>query len=107
MANNWPSAAVTTISPSIVPSSVDHLRLNKIDASFVRKFLRKYGQYIAEIEERAGRLYDNAFLATEPIRPVNLKFCFDPNNLESAAELGLMPGVSDVASRTQDVHRFF
>ena len=73
-------------------ATVDHPRLVKQDPNSIRIFLRLYDQYTNEVLARALQLSDSEQPA-EAGKPVDLKFCVEPEYLESAIALGFIPGV--------------
>lgn len=83
---------------SFVASSVNHPHLTSTDAESIRFFLCEYDQYCKEITERAQQLTVDGATSSEPICPVSLKFCIDPEYLDSVIALGSLPGVTDYAS---------
>lgn len=80
---------------SFLTSSVSHPRLLRTDSESVRVFLRLYDQYVREIASRSKQLTVSGSISTEPIRPVNIKYCVDPEIIESALALGFIEGHSN------------
>ena len=74
--------------------SVNHPRLVRTDAESIRVFLRLYDQYSKEVTARVEQLTVSP-ATTEAVRPVNLKYCVDPEYLESAIDLGLIEDVEN------------
>lgn len=70
------------------------------DSGSIRVFLCKYNQYCKEIARRVQRLTVDGANSSVPIRPAGLKFCNDPEYLDSAIGLDFLPGVTDYASLT-------
>lgn len=63
--------------------------INEIDPENIRVLLRRYDQYYHEVTARARQLSPDAS-SSEPVRPVNLSFCVDPEYLYSAIALGFI-----------------
>lgn len=70
-------------------TSVDHPRLTKTDAETIRTFLR-YNQYEKKVKERTHQLVAEVIVANENVLPARLKFCMDPEYLESSLVLGFI-----------------
>lgn len=71
-------------------TSVDHPRLIRTDAESIRVFLKLYDQYSNEVKARAQQLTTVGSSSTQVVRPVSLKFCVDPEYLESAIAFGFI-----------------
>ena len=83
-----PSPVISTQGASFVTASVNRPRLLRADAESVesvRVFLRLYNQYSNEVTARAEQLTVHGATSSEAIRP--LKFCVDPEYLESVITL--------------------
>lgn len=108
MSTNFSDASETSAMQmaSTVTTSVDHPRLVRADAESIRIFLRLYDQYCNEVLERARQIGKSS-RSTENVRPVNIKFCVDPDYLESLIALNLIPDVKDYDSLTDDTLRAF
>eukprot|EP00171_Calliarthron_tuberculosum_P016133 IDg16133t1 len=59
-----------------VTTSLNYPTLSKSDSESARRFIRKYDQYVMEVEARHRQIAPAE--STEPARPVALKFCMDP-----------------------------
>lgn len=66
-------------------------------------FFRLYDQYCKEVISRAAQLTATGSISTEAIRPVNLKYCVDPEYLESAIALGFIEVISYDALSDSDL----
>lgn len=75
---------------NFILSSVDHPRLTKTEALFIRVFLYAYNQYATEVKEHAKQPTANDIVSTEISRPVNLKFCVDSEWVKSLIALKLL-----------------
>ena len=75
-------AAADAAGSNFVATSVSHPRLLRVDAESIRMFLRLNEQYKRKVESRAQQLIVG-WITTETVRPVNLKFCVDPEITES------------------------
>jgi transposase InsO family protein len=91
---------------SSVSTSVNYPRLNKANAESIRVFLRLYDQYVEEVRARAQQLVPGE-VSTEAVRPVKLKFCVDPEYLESIIALGFIKDVQSYESLTDEILRQF
>ena len=89
-----------------VATSVDHPRLTATDASSIRVFLRSYDSYVTEVQERARQIVDSS-VSTEPVKPVNLKFCVDAEWLESTVALGFIEPIDTVEQLTDERFRAY
>ena len=78
------SPSVSTHGASFVATSVNHPKLLRSDGESICVFLRLYDQYANEVKGRAQKLTATESSSTEAIRPFNLKFCVDPEYIESA-----------------------
>lgn len=96
---------VSTQGASFVTTSVNPPKLIRTDAESIRVFLRLYDQYSKEVTARAQQLTIQGTTTTEAIRPVNLKYCVDPEYLESALALGFIKDISDYDALTDQVLR--
>ncbi len=80
--------------PSLIPQpqpKSNYLLLQPlIILAFIRVFMRLCDQCENEVRGRALQLSHN-LRAVDSVRPVNLKFCVDPEYLESAVSLGFIP----------------
>ena len=92
--------------PSFV-TSVEHPRLKEFDPESIRSFLHRYDQYTREVDARARQLLHGEVTSAEPVRPVNLKFCVDPQLLDSAIALDYIPDVSSYDELADDVLRTY
>ena len=90
----------------LVATSVDHPRLTATDASSIRVFLRSYDSYVTEVQERARQIVDSS-VSTEPVKPVNLKFCVDAEWLESTVALGFIEPIDTVEQLTDERFRAY
>lgn len=94
-----PQGTIGTTKASKVSLSLDHPRLLQTDGESIRVFLRKYDQYSNAVKSRARQL--SAYNATtEAVRPVELKFCVDPEYLESSIALVFIDGVESYENIT-------
>jgi len=98
-------SAFPTRSAAHVTTTVDHPRLEKNDAESIRIFLRLYDQYCNEITARARQITTDQAISTEAVRPVNIKFCVDPEFLEFATVLGFIDGADTVEDLTDEMLR--
>ena len=89
-----PQKAVTTQGTSFVATSVSHLWLLQTDSESVRVFLRLYDQYCKEVLSRPAQRTATGSISTEAVQPVNIKYCVDPEYLESAIALGFIEATS-------------
>lgn len=89
------SSAITTQGASLVATSGNRPHLLRTDVESIRILPRLYDQYSDEVTAGAQHLTASWSTTTEAIRPVNLKFCIDPEYLESPVTLGLIPDVED------------
>lgn len=78
-----------------VYTSVGHPKLKRLDSESIRIFIRRYDAYRTELIARAQQLSGDGVISTEPVIPINIKCCIDPKQLQSAIDLGLIPGVDD------------
>lgn len=99
------TSGVTTQGASFVATSVNHPRLVRTDPDSIRIFLRLYDQYEREVTARAAQVTGADAATTEAVRPVSLKFCVDPEFLESAIALDLIPDASSYNDLTDTVLR--
>lgn len=98
------SPATTKSAP--VTITLDHPRLLETDPEAIRIFLRTYDQYANEVRSRAQQLGSSSS-STEPVRPVDLKFCVDVEFLESSIALGFITDAPDYKSLTDEQVRNF
>ncbi len=63
-------------------TTIYHAALLKFDAESIRVFFRLYDQYEKEVRARGLQLSDH-LTAVDTVRPVNLKFCVDPESENS------------------------
>lgn len=92
-------ATASTVDGTFVATSVSHPRLLRIDAESIRRFLQLYDHYTREVVSRAQQLTAGG-ITTEAVSLVNLKFCVDPEIIESALALGSIPDYSDYGTLT-------
>ena len=81
---------VTTHGASFIATSVNHPQLVRTDAESIRIFLNRYDQYSKEVKARAQQLNLTGSTTTEAVRPVNLKYCVDPEYIESVIALDIL-----------------
>ena len=98
-------ASVATSKAPFGTTSVDHSRLLRTDAESIRVFLRSYDHYCHEVVARAQQITRSEMVTTESVRPINLKYCVDPEYLESAISLGFLQGVEDYDSLSDETLR--
>lgn len=98
------SPATTKVAP--VTITVDHPRLLETDPEAIRVFLRTYDQYSNEVRSRAKQLGSSSS-SSEPVRPVDFKFCVNVEFLESSIALGFITGAKDYDSLTDEQVRHF
>ena len=98
---------VTYHEPNFVSTSIGHPRLVRTDSASIRKFLGLYDQYCKEITTRALQLAVVDATNTEPVRPVNLTYCVDPEWLRSIVDLNLIPDLTDYEMVTDEILRTF
>lgn len=91
---NEPSAATTSVKTSEVGISLDHPPLVKTDPEFKRPLLRRFDQYSTTTLALVKQITTDS-LSTEVIKPVGLKFCVDPEFLQSSIALGLVSNAVD------------
>lgn len=74
-----------------VSATVDHPRLTKFDSAAIRSFFLHYDQYVKEVSARSRQVQSvGSSSESDPIRPVELKFCVDPDWLKSALTMGFI-----------------
>ena len=88
------SEAPVSRGAKFVSTSIDHPHLLRLDAESIRVFIRKYDAYCKELTARAAQLTGYG-VTTEPVRPVNITFCVDSEQLESALDLWFIEGADD------------
>ena len=98
---------VTYHDPNFVSTSIGHPRLVRTESAFIRKFLGRYDQYCKEITTRALQLAVVDATTTEPVRPVNLTYCVDPEWLRSIVDLNLIPDFTDYEMVKDEILRTF
>lgn len=70
--------------------------MESTNASSILKFVLEYKKYAKEVEGRARQVRPSAETAmTEPVGPVNMKFCVDMKWLESTIALGFIDGIEE------------
>lgn len=80
--------------PRIASTAVEHSRLCKTDVAFVRLFLRSYDQYEREVIERVCQIVGQDVISPNVDKPIQMKFCMNPEWLESLTELDFHPVVA-------------
>ncbi|PXF46452.1 hypothetical protein BWQ96_03777 [Gracilariopsis chorda] len=101
------SSSQTSTKNNFFSYSIQHPHLKRTDAESIRVFLRKYDQYSTEIKEKARQHTVTNTLSVKPVEPVSLKFCVDPEYLESALALNRIPFVTDIDALTdQDLRAY-
>lgn len=93
--------AVTSQQPTTVMTSVNHPRLLEGEACSIRTFFRLYDQYSTTVLQRAQQLVSSN-VSYEAMQPVNIKFCVDPELLESLIDLNLIEDVDSGSILTDD-----
>lgn len=68
-------------------SSIEFLRLKRIEDDFITVILQNYGAYVPETQEQAKKLLDDDNFATQSIVPTSLKFCVDSIHAKFQASL--------------------
>lgn len=84
---------ITTQGASFVATFFIHPKLLATISESVRIFLRLHDQYSQEITASAAQCSANGSITTKGIRPVSLKYCVDPEYIESSIALDLVPSV--------------
>lgn len=97
----------STYSTTFVATSVSNPRLTSTNASSIRVFLRSYDQYARYITDRAKQLVGKDIVTSEPITPVQLKICVDPDLIQSIIDLDFLPDVSPYDDRTDEPLRTY
>lgn len=94
MESVFSSSSITTV-PKLAPVSIKihHSRLLNNDGELIGVFFCKLDQYANEVHSRAHQLGTESS-TTEPVRPVDMKFCIDADCLESTIALGFIDKVS-------------
>lgn len=93
-------ALVGSHSASHVSTSVNHPRLYRVNPKTIRVFLSLYDQYEKEVYERAAQITNVSAVTTEAVRPVSLKYCVDPEYLESLIAFKRIKDVTSEEDRT-------
>lgn len=91
---NKPSAATTSVKAEEVSTSLDDPHLLETYPESARTFLLRYNHYSTTVLARSKQITTDS-LSTEAIKPVDLKFCVDPEFLESSIALGFIPNAVD------------
>lgn len=100
------TGGTATTKASSVSLTLDHPRLLETDPESIRVFLKKYDQYANEVISRARQLRTSSS-GTEPVRPVDLKFCVDVEFLESSIVLEFITDASNYEDLTDEQVRAF
>lgn len=79
----------------------------RLDSESIRIFLSKYDAYTRELKARASQLVQEGSQSLEPIRPVFLVYCVDSEQVESAVELDMTEGYTDVKDLSDDQLRTY
>lgn len=93
MATDSPHTAILNRKVVSVSTKVDLPFFVDTDDESTRLFLSLYDWNVAEVTARARKLAPD-FASTEPVRPVDLVFCVNPEYLESSVLLGIIEGVT-------------
>lgn len=88
----------TSTGSKLVGNVLEHFRLTGTDAASIRVFLRSFDQYVNKVTERAKQLVNTDVPSAEIVSPVCLKFCIDPEWLESLIALDFIPRVKSFES---------
>jgi len=107
MSDEVSHASVAASTAPSVTTLVSHPRLLRTDADSIRVFLRLYDQYCCEVVARVQKITQSGTVMTESVRPVNLKYCVDPEYLESVIALGFLKDVDDYESLSDETLRSY
>lgn len=92
--NQLSGAAASSAQSHFMATFVPHPLLTRTDADSSRVFLPLYEQYKREILSRVQQL-TAGWITTESVKPINVKFCVDPEILVFVVALGFIEGIED------------
>ena len=94
--------AVVMQQAATVTASVNHPRLHRTDPESIRTFLKLYDQHKEEVLSGAEQITGACTTTNEAARPINIKYCVDPDWLESLITLGFIDDVTSIEALTKE-----